>query len=204
MKFVVVFLILVSAFSNASAQSSLVSMDQFYPGAYWVWSYAERDEESQKWQDPYLYERYQVIAVDGDQVTIEMSSGSEVDHENEPHHKFVADVSRCLELGASKMKFQRFRIEFYTKSFGNGWSLLSKKHKGLAFTEKFNCFSDKVKQKTDQISFFSELVDVFQWRTLAPRSWYARSMDATLQGVMMKRGTKNIAIKLIDINSQQN
>lgn len=118
-----------------------VTLEQFPLHATWVWAYSAFDVQKQVWKAPYLYEQYTVVAVEGSIVTMEMASGSEFPVIHQAHHKFVADVSKCLVAYGDYKTKKPWTVVFYTKSFGPQWELVSSAHKPLVFTEKFNCIT---------------------------------------------------------------
>lgn len=160
-------------------------------GAAWTWAYSERAGETEPWASPYLYETYHVVDRVGDWVTVEMSSSDSLDKQKPPHHKFIVNVSECLAAGKKLIFFKRFRIQFYSKSFDGQWRLLSKKHKALAFTEKFNCFSGRFPYNVKGAQGNQE--PLFQWQNFASNSWYSFT-TGDLQGVMLERHSHNIKV----------
>jgi hypothetical protein len=133
----ILFCILSGTFRTfAQDNSAAVQMSQFQEGDYWTWTYSSLEKDG-SWS-PYFSERYTVSKVDGALVTIEMSSTSYPYTPSPAHHKMVVDFTKC-EKASQDAKFKNFTIAFYTKSFGNGWQLVSSSHKNAPFTEKFNC-----------------------------------------------------------------
>ncbi len=193
-----VFVTLLSSAKGFAIGSTVVDPDHFYKGARWIWSYSERGDQKGEWQDPYLYEVYEVVHVDGPQVTIEMSSRSNLFEPTAAHHKFIVDINKCLASGKKRTKFNRFRIEFYTKSFGKGWTLLAKKHKALAFTEKFNCFSGSLDFEVKDLPIGGgEKVLAFRWEGLALNSWYSADDSSEMQAVMLERRSNEILVQML-------
>lgn len=146
-----VLFISVSSFSKTMVP---VTLEQFQPQASWSWAFSEFDTKTQKWNAPYLYEKYTVITVQGSKVTIEMSSSSSYPVESPAHHKFIADVSQCLTAYADYKTKKPWTVTFYTKSFGPHWELVSSSHKPLVFIEKFNCITtidDAVQLESDYV-----------------------------------------------------
>lgn len=126
----------------ASNPTPVISSDLFKIGNSWTWAFSAPRGDTGTWETPYLYETYKVTQRKGDLVTIEMSSGPDIDSPFNPHHKFRANVADCLKQGKSKSSLRRWKIDFYTKNLpphANQWKRVSRRHKGLAFTEKFNC-----------------------------------------------------------------
>ncbi len=119
-----------------------VTLEQFSVNQSWSWAFSEFDTQTGQWKSPYLFEKYTVVQVEGAKVTIEMSSSSEYPVNGAPHHKFIADVSKCLSAFADYKTKKPWTVAFYTKSFGPQWELVSAHHKPLVFTEKFNCIRE--------------------------------------------------------------
>lgn len=144
-----------------------VTLEQFQPQASWTWAYSEFDVATSTWKAPYLYERYTVIDVQGSKVTIEMSSSSTYPVETSAHHKFTADVNKCLSAYADYKTKKSWTVVFYTKSFGPKWELVSSAHKPLVFTEKFNCIStiDEAVQLESQYVEEGPLAGVAHFKT---------------------------------------
>ncbi len=187
----------VFAFGNAAT----VDASQFFVGAHWTWSYSQESSSGQTWESPYLFETYQVVQVDKGRVTIEMSSASDSTQANstEPHHKFVVDIRECLNRGQSLAPLRRLKIRFYTKSFGSGWQLVSKNHKALAFTEKFNCFNDETHpQNNGSLSLFGQVQPIVQFENYFTQSWYLNAVDHPLAGVMMRRRAGDILVEIVE------
>ena len=136
--FIGVFLFSVFSFSKTMVP---VTLEQFQPQGSWSWAFSEFDPKLQAWNAPYLFEKYTVTKVEGTLVTIEMSSSSSYPVETPPHHKFIADVQKCLTANSDYKTKKPWSVKFYTKSFGPEWELVSSAHKPLVFTEKFNCIS---------------------------------------------------------------
>lgn len=167
----------------------------FQIGASWTWAYSKCLLEDGRCLDPYLYETYTVIDRNDSLVTIEMSSDDHVQGDSPAHHKFVADLDACKKAGTHVGKFLNWKIEFYTTSLSDGWELVSKKFKGLAFTEKFNCFSGKLQNKSKTEVWNSESLDLFQWMGLNIQSWYAANGDF-LKGVAVQRTSGHYRVQL--------
>ncbi len=187
-------LLILISYSIAFGVPATVDAQQFQVDDQWVWSYSQWNEEIGQWDSPYLYETYQVAKVDNGKITIEMSSSAAPGSATDPHHKFVVDIGACLEQGVALSTFKEFHIQFYTKSLGKGWELLSKNHKGLAFTEKFNCFSGDRSFQEKRIPLHGKDVNSFQWDQFPVRSWYASAVD-TEPGIMTERRTKNYLVR---------
>lgn len=144
----------------------------FQKGDEWVWAYSEWDSKNLKWSEPYLYEKYRVTEVQGHKVEIEMSSDSQLNHQSPAHHKFVADTEACLRKGKSSKDLKSWRIAFYTKSFGSQWKLVSKQHKGLAFTEKFNCLKGAEEILSGEVTYENRNWTIFNPNPNQEGSWY--------------------------------
>ncbi len=183
-----------------SAKPPTIQIDQFEKGHFWVWSYSEWNEEEKNFFDPYLFETYEVTDVEDAKITIEMSSSPSIDQKQPPHHRFVINLDRCLTLGQSQKSLKNLRIHFYTKSMGNDWKLLSKNHKALAFTEKFNCLSASQAANIDLHKFQNSQWPSFQWPEFSPTSWYIYSKEAPFRGVMIKRNAGNILVRLEEVS----
>ena len=187
-----------SIFLVLSAQASpVVDIRLFEKGAQWTWGYSEFDEALQVWKDPYLYETYEVTKRKGDQVTIEMSSHKEFGKKAEAHHKFIANIKLCLRLGQRKGDLKSWKIKFFTKSYGPQWELVSKSHKGLAFTEKFNCYSGEEEVNTLTVNVDEEEHILFQFKEGLPKSWYLPETH-DLTGIMLLRLPRSYKVELVD------
>ncbi len=185
---------------NVSGKPPTILKDQFTIGDRWVWSYSEWSHEKNDFLRPYLFETYEVTAVRDAEITIEMSSSPDIDQKEPSHHKFIIDIDRCLTLGKAKQSLRNLRIHFYTKSLDQNWKLLSKNHKALAFTEKFNCLSSNQGANIDLNDFQNSQLPSFQWTDFSPTSWYAYSEKAPLRGVMVKRNAGDILVRLEEVS----
>ncbi len=196
------FCILTFLLYASTAHSKVFKNNLFKPQTSFTWSYSEWNKKEDKWSKPYLYETYVVTKVDQNKVTIEMYSSESFDVKTEPHHKFTADVLKCKEIGEKGPNhLKRFKISFYTRSIEDRWTHLSKRFKGLAFTEKFNCLNSQ-KVSFTEIEAPADFVSVdslFQWNSYEIKSWYILD-DSTLTGVAADRYVKNYRMKLIKHN----
>ena len=188
--------VLFSLALNASPPT--FSKVQFKKGAKWTWSYSRWSESKDDFEAPYLFETYKVVDIDGEEVTIEMSSGDELNHEVPPHHKFVVNLADCLEAGKSLFRFKRFRIQFYNRNSSGEWKLVSKKHKALAFTEKFNCLSIDKPYHLDIIDLFDQSMSGFRWDLDDQDSWYGYRTESEWPGVLLKRSARKIRILFVE------
>lgn len=123
--------------ATASQTTSHVEFSQFKQGASWIWVYSEWSKKDNAWA-PYFREKYTLTEAKDKILTFEMSSGPIEGELAPPHHKIVVDFTKC-EKASADPKMRNFSVEFYTQSFGGGWKVVSKNHKNLVFTEKFNC-----------------------------------------------------------------
>lgn len=145
--------------------ASVVSVEpsQFKEGSRWEWLYSYKNPQSGNWE-PYFLERYSVTKVENNFVTLEMASAPAGQEIQEPHHRIKIDLKKC-ERSSLDPKFKNFGIEFYTKNLDSHWTLVSKIHENLAFTEKFSCYktlntSQQVLKKT--YDFQNEKASIFQ------------------------------------------
>lgn len=191
---IILFCAIVTYFNFAFGLSQF-DKRMFTTNSYWTWSYSEYDFEKEEWKPAYLYETYTVVQRSEDNVTIEMASHQQLDKKGEAHHKFIANLQSCLEQGKEFKSFRRWKIEFYTKSLSPDWELLSKNHKGLAFTEKFNCVSDDKKYNIEDVLFAGQSFEVFQFQGPYPRSWYLS--QGHLKGVAYQRFPKEYKMELV-------
>lgn len=163
-----------------------VTLDQFTVGNCWLWTYFEKNKQTGTWA-PYYFERYTVTEADGKKLTLEMSSSSARPILSAAHHKMDVDFSKC-ESSAQDPRFKNFTIVFYTKSMGEDgrWQLVSRAHKNLVFTEKFNCWGALPNEKI--VTAFwpgpSGSKPIFQVERVPPReaSWYFLA-EPGLEGV---------------------
>ena len=189
-------MLFVILFSIHRAFSFVVDEGTFSVGQEFVWSYSEQVEG--QWQKPYLYETYKVTEVqkNGD-ITFEMSSSQTLVEEVEPHHKFKANLFSCLRLGKKKAALDRWKIQFYTKNWEKkGWSLVSKNHSGLAFTEKFNCRSYKEGKLFKELQEQNQILSVVSYEDLDSQPWYLNE-ELVLKGVAIKRQSSKYLMRLI-------
>lgn len=166
-----------------------VNRAQFKEGNYWRWLYSEWDKESHQWK-PYYIEKYTVTDENEDLITIEMSSSPASSMEGPPHHKFILDFNKCRRA-AKNPRFKNFTVELYTRSLGQNWELVSRSHKNLIFTEKFNCETPFPHQKVvyqDQ-TYRNKVYRTFQVNTQPPRkrSWYFLNLPEDLKGVAFSK-----------------
>jgi len=206
MKHFISFLLFISSFLFSSSYATgeerfTVNLDTFEHGSYWIWSYSEKTKDSDLFQQPYLYEKYEVVKVQGDKITIEMSSSSDLVFDEPAHHKFRADLSKCLELGesSSDRSMRSWKIAFYTKSLGPDWSLVSKSFKSLAFTEKFNCFSSLKTNTSIPFSNGDEYFTAYQTPQKNIKTWFAKH-ESKIAGVGVLRLPKSFKMELIQAN----
>jgi len=187
------------SFSASGVQEFTVAPERFYEGAAWVWSYSEKKEDSSEYQKPYLYEKYEVVKNQKGLITIEMSSGPDPTNFKSAHHKFIADVEDCLERGSTGLesKLRSWKIAFYTKSIEKKWSLVDKRFKNLAFTEKFNCFSFLNSGMAKKINFKEESLVLYRANLKSIKTWYVFG-DSSLAGVGVLRFPKNYKMELED------
>lgn len=183
-------------FAN-TLEPKVVDRAVFHEGASWTWSYSEFNEESQQWERPYLYETYKVSERLENEVTIEMSSSESLEVTREPHHKFIVNLDKCFGVGESVRKLLGLKVAFYTKNSNGEWELLSKSHKGLAFTEKFNCLSGGLETESDKVTIEGLTYPVFQWVGAGNiKSWYS-NLDLEHGGVALKRRSRNYKMTLV-------
>lgn len=180
-----VFLIAVPSFAQ------VVDIESFQEGSFWTWSYSESTDGV--YASPYLYETYEVTQVMGSFAKVEMSSGPSAGIRYEPHHFFIIDLLQCSDVKRGLGRLNGLRVHFYSKSFGD-WELLSRKHDGLVFTEKFNCLENSIARKSkvfDLASYGS--VELFQWQGLRIKSWYDQA-----DGVAKVRFSRNYKMELVE------
>lgn len=121
----------------ATAPLPVVSPELFEPGREWIWDYQEASGA------PYSSERYRVIARRGSVVEFELSStygnppGAPIPEA--PHHRFTADVARCLKAHANPAAPRPWSIEIFSWDAGQARWVSGGIHHPLAFEEKFNC-----------------------------------------------------------------
>lgn len=168
-----VFLLILSIFTaSASEVTSHVEFSQFKQGASWIWTYSEWDKKNTQWV-PYFREKYTLVEVKDKILTLEMSSGPAEGKLAPAHHKMVVDFAKC-EKASADPKMRNFTVEFYTQSFGGGWKLVSKNHKNLVFTEKFNCAGPMTFEKVafSELNVDGQAQTTFQKQPGKEASWY--------------------------------
>lgn len=175
-----------------------VNIDSFQKGSYWVWAFSESDGDG-GWQEPYLYETYKVINRSKEWVTIGMSSAPSLDADFAPHHKFKANLIKCLDYGQNSRTLKRWKVQFFSKSLsGNKWQLVSRSHKGLVFTEKFNCLTNISSENlsTQKVEWEGERI-VFGLRNKKRTSWYLAN-HPDLMGVTHHKVMGKYKLQLVD------
>lgn len=128
-----------------------IHISEFSQGKTWTWDYY--DDQKQL----YSTERYEVLSVRGNVVQIEMATEFPSKPGFTAHHRFEADVSRCLNANNS----WQLRTWFLN---GSKWEEYSNP-KTLMFEEKFNCLPEAI----DWVKTI--FGDMFQ--TVKNGSWYA-------------------------------
>ena len=183
------------------AKPQLVDLDSFQPGHSWTWSYSEQTEISSPWQDPYLFETYSVVDRQGSLVTIDISSHADRGGNLAPHHRFIVDLTDCMNAKNSLGRLLRWKIKFYTKTRSIDWQLVSRKHDSLAFTEKFNCYDGPIPFKEIQNRIVGETRDIAKWLSIPLQSFYIAD-DSALAGVAAQRRSRNYLMLLdsVDLN----
>ena len=114
-----------------------------------------------------------------------MASSAQYPVTTPPHHRLIANISDCL----STKDLKSWTIEFYTKSFGPDWEMVSKQHKNLAFTEKFNCVSEwhsPLNVETVDIQGQPGSIAFLQIDINEPGSWFIQN-PTDLNGVAYKK-----------------
>lgn len=192
----------IAFFWSAVGLAEGVVSEDFSIGNQWTWAYSE--ELHDVWQEPYIFETYTVVNRIGSLAQIEMSSSDKLSLTGEPHHYFVVDLEDCFRVRGHVGRLNKLKIQFYTRSHSDRWELVSRRHPGLAFTEKFNCLDSKLprKQQTYESPLFGTL-DLFQWRGLKVHSWYNAS-EQEAPGVAILRFTRNYRMELVKRNQTQN
>lgn len=185
MRLILTFLSMTIHFSAFAGSHTTVTAAQFQVGNTWTWTYSELSRTTGEWT-PYLLETYRITESKPPLLTFEMSSSGGPGIFSEAHHKFIVDFSRC-ESAALDSKKKNFHVEFLTKSYGNGWQVVSKYHKNLVFTEKFNCAGPITPAEfvTEKVwSWQSQPTNVFTIDTKAKKetSWYFLAVPG-LEGV---------------------
>ena len=184
----------------------VITPEQFQIGSVWTWAYSEIDGQTGQAMAPYLYESYRVVAKEGHEVHIEMSSSPRPDLSMPAHHLFIADVSACS--ANRKMRPSRsWFIQFYTKSLGDHehWELVSKQYDGSAFEEKFNCYekSPSLQSETGSASFRGQDLELFHFKNTQPSGWYVKT-QSPLRGVVFSKkfpGKTVYVLQLFDFSS---
>lgn len=185
-----------------------VSIEQFAKGKSWTWGYSEVNGTNGESAAPNVFETYTVTNVNGNLVTIEMSTSHGTFQKTKPHHKFIANVKDCVENRLRRPR-RSFLVEFYTRSFHPNsqgqWELVSKQHEALMFEEKFNCLqkipAKDIRLKSEVI--LGAVTDLFRHDPRASHSWYVNSTD-DLKGVAALKnfpGKMRYQFQLLDISS---
>jgi hypothetical protein len=170
--------------ATGHAQTAIVSPEVFSIGKQWSWTYSSFDKKNAQWT-PYFLETYTVVAREGSLVTVEMSSHPTSESGPTPaHHKFIADVNDCLRA-ANDPQRRNWTVQFYTKSFGLDWELVSRSHPNLVFTEKFNCTGPNgVDVATD--TFDTQAIFQILPKAHQDASWYFLNFQG-LEGVAARK-----------------
>jgi hypothetical protein len=178
----------------------VVKLSDFRVGKYWVWVYFEQNKTTQKWETPYLYERYSVIEVEGSIVTIEMSSGPRLPVLTPAHHKFRVDIKTCLKNYGQLENLKNWTVEFYTKSLSPDWELTSKFHKNLVFSEKFNCTATSSQSTVFTVNTELGVLSAFKHNVLGWDSYYGLDNPALRGVAVLKYFDSHYKFELIEMN----
>ena len=111
--------------SQSAIAAPIVTASFFKVGDSFAWDYFEKTGAF------YSGERYTVIEVNGSKVKFEMGSKFSESAEYIPHHRFEADVAKCV----NENKTWHLRMWYLN---GSVWEEYSNP-KTLPFEEKFNC-----------------------------------------------------------------
>ena len=110
-----------------------VTLDMFKTGNYWVWEYLNNKKQR------HSLERYQVVAVTGSKIDIEMASKLEEGEEWNTHHKFRVNLNHCLNAYKS-VKPNTWALEgFFYRFQGRQWLRAGNGSNVQVFEEKFSC-----------------------------------------------------------------
>lgn len=188
MKYTILVLSSLIAFSVGASEEGKISRDRLTKGSSWTWLYSEIQEDL-TWRSYYV-ERYELIEENGAKLTFEMSSGAPSEPQIlETHHRFIVDFRNC-ERARRDPSHRAWSVEFYTKNYGNGWQRVSVAHPPLVFTEKFNCFGPTWRDTVieDLFSYGGEGRNILliARRPAGDPSWYFRD-HPTLQGVAARK-----------------
>jgi len=124
--------LLLSLFTHVAWALPLVSAEQFYVGATWVWNYYKDGDHQQL----HSLEKYTVTAVQGDRITFDITTQQASSAQFTPSARFHVKLSDCLR------SFRGGRHHFFTvelQGYANGQWSEGYQMKSLAFEEKFNC-----------------------------------------------------------------
>lgn len=117
--------------STPAVDLPVVSVDDFTVGKTWIWDYFESDGSI------YSTERYEVLAVQGSVVLLELSSDYGGGQNLKPNHRLQVDVSQCLRAYRNPVQKQPWKFTMLYLSSGK-WTAIEQTNT-LGFEEKFNC-----------------------------------------------------------------
>jgi hypothetical protein len=128
-----------------------IHVSEFTQGKTWAWDYY--DDQNQL----YSTERYKVLSVTGNVVTIEMATEFPSKPGFVAHHRFEADVDQCLHSNKT------WKIRTWYKN-GSAWEEYTNP-KTAMFEEKFNCLPEAIDWES---TIFGEM-----FQTRKNGGWYA-------------------------------
>ena len=121
-------------YSSFAGEIPIVSKAQFKEGNFWTWTYYTNGDFSQ----PYSSERYSVVFVEGEKVTIEIASRPKELGEFIPRVRFRTKLSQCEKAFRNPDLKMNFSVELYPLTDG-AWPKTPIVSPATAFEEKFNC-----------------------------------------------------------------
>lgn len=119
------------AFASTPSTVPTIEASDFAVGRSWTWDYVDQKGAI------YSTERYEVLARQGEQVVIEMSSSYGGGGTLTPHHRMDVNVGTCLRAYSNPVRKKPWSFKMYALEAGR-WVPFDP-GKTLAFEEKFNC-----------------------------------------------------------------
>lgn len=104
---------------------------RFSKGSWWMWQYSDAEGK------PYSWERYSVVAVDGDEVLIDMASTLREEEPFATHHRMHLSLAEVLSASDDHRQW-KFRTFGYLRD--GRWLEAPSNDNVQAFEEKFNEF----------------------------------------------------------------
>ena len=133
-KFIITLITACFSFTAVSQTLIPANDDMFEQGNFWIWEYKNHLGEFSS------LERYEVVAVKGDLITVEMATQYPGQDQFSAHHRFKFVLDDCLSAYEDLRKKPYWRLKgFYYKGPDQVWTKGSRGLNVQVFEEKFNC-----------------------------------------------------------------